>query len=475
MTEVRHDFEHAAVEALGNTQLRTNFRRVMTGLINKRAAQFPDQDEREATRARGAAIKERALAKLPDLLVQLEQNLTANGIKVHWAESVEEGNRIILDILKKAGARSVIKGKSMVSEEMHFNHYLEEHGIRALESDLGEYIIQLAGEAPSHIVMPAIHKNKDQIGRLFEEKIEGQRYTEDPDELTAAARRVLRQLFANADCGFSGVNFAAADTGSLVLISNEGNGRMSTHLPSMHIALMGIEKVIERLEDVPPLISLACRSATGQPITTYVNIISGPRKPGEKDGPKEVHLVLLDNGRTKIYNDPELRQGLRCIRCAACMNHCPVYTRIGGHAYQYTYPGPIGEILNPQMHGIDKAGDVLHASSLCGRCAEVCPVKIPLVDLIVRLRRESIRPSGDSVKGAGTRNSSTENVIWFGWKTMYASPTLYRWGTWWLRKIGNLMPSGLPLLKQWTSVRSKPEFAPRSIYDLARERGIRDE
>ncbi|PKU25899.1 LutB/LldF family L-lactate oxidation iron-sulfur protein [Telmatospirillum siberiense] len=475
MPELSHDFEHAAVKALGNQQLRTNFRRVMTGLMNKRAAQFPDPDELQALRSRGKSIKDRALAKLPDLLVQLEQNLIANGIQVHWAESVDEGNRIILDILRKANAKSLIKGKSMVSEEMHFNHFLEENNIRALESDLGEYIIQLAGEGPSHIVMPAIHKNKGEIGKLFQEKIDGQGYTDDPDELTAAARRVLRQMFANADAGFSGVNFAAADTGSLVLMSNEGNGRMSTHLPSMHIALMGIEKVIERLEDVGPLISLACRSATGQPITTYVNVISGPRKAGEKDGPKEVHLVILDNGRTRIYDDPQLREGLRCIRCAACMNHCPVYTRIGGHAYQYTYPGPIGEILNPQMQGIEKAGDVLHASSLCGRCAEVCPVKIPLVDLIVRLRRESIRPSADAVKGGGSRKSGMENVIWFGWKTMYANPLFYRWGTWWLRKIGNLMPAGLPLLKQWTSVRSKPQFASRSIYDLARERGIRDE
>lgn len=475
MPEVSHDFEHAAVKALGNQQLRTNFRRVMTGLMNKRAALFPDPDELQALRARGKSIKDRALAKLPDLLVQLEQNLIANGIKVHWAESVEEGNRIILDILRKANAKSLIKGKSMVSEEMHFNHFLEENDIRALESDLGEYIIQLAGEGPSHIVMPAIHKNKGEIGKLFQEKIDGQGYTEDPDELTAAARRVLRQMFANADAGFSGVNFAAADTGSLVLMSNEGNGRMSTHLPSMHIALMGVEKVIERLEDVGPLISLACRSATGQAITTYVNIISGPRKAGEKDGPKEVHLVILDNGRTKIYQDPELREGLRCIRCACCMNHCPVYTRIGGHAYQYTYPGPIGEILNPQMQGIEKAGDVLHASTLCGRCAEVCPVKIPLVDLIVRLRRESIRPSGDAVKGGGSRKSNVENVVWFGWKAMYANPLLYRWGTWALRKLGNFMPAGIPLLKQWTSIRAKPRFASRSIYDLARERGIRDE
>jgi L-lactate dehydrogenase complex protein LldF len=185
-----------------------------------------------------------------------------------------------------------------------------------------------------------------------------------------------------------------------------------------------------------------------------------------------VHLVLLDNGRSKIYDDPQLRDSLRCIRCAACMNHCPVYTRIGGHAYRYTYPGPIGLVLNPQMHGIDSAGDVLHASTLCGRCSEVCPVEIPLAELIVRLRREAIRPQDDAVRAAGSRNSKIENLVWFGWKALYASPRLYRFGTWWLRRIGHLLPERAPLLKQWTGVRTKPRFAPRSIYDLAKERGI---
>ncbi len=376
MAELSHDFEHAAVKALGNKQLRSNFRRVMTGLIAKRSAQFPDFDELQALRSRGASIKDRALAKLPDLLVQLEQNLIANGIKVHWADTVAEGNKIILDILQKAGAKSIIKGKSMVSEEMHFNKYLEEHGVKALESDLGEYIIQLAGEGPSHIVMPAIHKNKDEIGRLFQEKIEGQPYTEDPDELTAPP---------GGCCGncSPGVNFAAADTG---LPGPDVQRGQWAHVDPYAVDAYrsdGHRKSHRTAGRCGPLDQPGLALGDRPSDHTYVNVISGPRKAGEKDGPKEVHLVLLDNGRTKIYDDPELRLGLRCIRCAACMNHCPVYTRIGGHAYQYTYPGPIGEILNPQMQGIEKAGDVLHASSLCGRCAEVCPVKIPLVDLIV--------------------------------------------------------------------------------------------
>ncbi|HYV42534.1 MAG TPA: lactate utilization protein B, partial [Thermoanaerobaculia bacterium] len=332
-------FRSAASEALKNPQLRANFRRAMDGLMAKRAAVFSDPVEWRDLRALGAAIRARTLAKLPELLETLEKNCAANGIRVRWAETTEEANAIVLEILKERGAARVVKGKSMVSEEMHLNDFLEEHGIESLESDLGEYIIQLDGETPSHIIMPAIHKNKQQIARLFGKKIREAKYTEDVDELTAIARRVLRKKFFEADAGISGVNFAVAETGTLCLVENEGNGRMSTHVPPVHIALMGIEKVVERLEDVPPLYSLLTRSATGQMISTYFNMITGPRGPAEKDGPTEVHLVILDNGRSRIFSDAELSATLRCIRCGACMNHCPVYTRIGGHAYQAVYPG----------------------------------------------------------------------------------------------------------------------------------------
>ena len=331
MEALKSEFSAKAHVALNDPKLRANFRRAMDGLMAKRAAQFADPDEWKSLRARGAAIRARALARLPELLEQLEARLTANGIIVHWAETPAEANAVVLDILQKAGARRVIKGKSMVTEEMHLNAHLEAHGIRTVESDLGEYIIQLAGQAPSHIVMPCIHMNKAEIAELFAHKIEGQRYTENVDELTAAARKALRDRFADADAGISGVNFAVAETGTLVLIENEGNGRLSTTLPPLHIAVTGIEKVLEKLDDVAPLLSLLPRSATGQIITTYVNMISRPRQPDEKDGPRAVHLVLLDNGRSKVYGDVELADTLRCIRCAACMNHCPVYTRVGGH------------------------------------------------------------------------------------------------------------------------------------------------
>lgn len=467
------DFTKRAPGALADPVLRKNFRRAMDGLMTKRAAQFEDKQAWTELRARGAAIKAGVVARLPQLLEQLEKNLTANGIKVHWAETTDQANDIVLGILQKAGAKKIIKGKSMVSEEMELNHHLLKHGITPVESDLGEYIIQLAGEAPSHIVMPCIHKNKGEIAQLFEKNIEGLSYTEDVDELTAAARRALRGEFASADAGISGVNFAVAETGTLVLVENEGNGRLSTTLPPLHIAVMGIEKLVEKLEDIPPLLALLPRSATGQPITTYVNMISSPRKDGEKDGPRDVHVVLLDSGRSRVHEDAQLRDTLRCIRCGACMNHCPVYARVGGHTYKFVYPGPIGKILTPQLEGLDCAGDQCHASTLCNACVEVCPVQIPIADILVRLRHEAVRPSDSpAVKGGGSRRSALESLSWAGWRAMYSKPWIYALATRAMARLGNLMPDSLPMLKAWCLVRSKPRFAPKTLHELAREKGF---
>lgn len=469
------DFSRRAPAALADQTLRRNFRRAMDGLMSKRAAQFPDPQAWDELRARGEAVKQRAVARLPELLEQLEANCQQNGIHVHWAETTDQANALILDILSTAGVQKIIKGKSMVSEEMHLNAHLQQHGIEAVESDLGEYIIQLAGEAPSHIVMPCIHKNKSEIAELFANTIPDLGYTEDVDALTAAARRALRRQFAEAGAGLSGVNMAVAETGTLVLVENEGNGRLSTTLPPLHIAVMGIEKIVEKLDDVPPLLALLPRSATGQPITTYVNMITSPRKSGEKDGPQTIHLVLLDSGRSRVYDDPQLRDTLRCIRCGACMNHCPVYSRVGGHTYKFVYPGPIGKILTPQLEGLDCAGDQPHASTLCHACVEVCPVKIPIADILVRLREESVHPSASSaVKGGGSRRSPREAAVWAAWKTVYTTPGLYRWVTRGLSRLGNLAPAWLPLLRGWTSIRSKPRFAPRTLHDLARDHGFPD-
>lgn len=445
----------------------------MDGLVAKRAAQFPDPAEWEALRALAASVRARALSKLPALLEALEARCAANGIRVHWAETADDANGIVLSILRARGATKLVKGKSMVSEEMHLNDFLEENGVESLESDLGEYIIQLDGETPSHIIMPAIHKSRRQIARLFGEKIRGAEYTEDVDALTATARRVLRRKFFEAEAGVSGVNFAVAETGTLVLVENEGNGRMSTHVPPVHIALMGIEKVVERLEDVAPLLTVLTRSATGQPVTTYVNFIGGPRGPLEKDGPREVHLVILDNGRSRIFADEEVAATLRCIRCGACMNHCPVYTRVGGHAYEAVYPGPIGSILMPQLEGLAKRGDLPHASSLCHACVEVCPVKIPITQILVTLRKQAARASPEfKVKGAGGGRHRLEDLAWAAWRMAHVSPLLYRAMGLGLRIFGPLVEGGPGPLKAWTRSRTMPRRAPRTLHDLVREKGL---
>ncbi|PYB96239.1 iron-sulfur cluster-binding protein [Pseudomonas koreensis] len=465
---VEEDFRTRAHNALGDQQLRNNFRTAMDSLMTKRAAAFSDAHEREHLRALGNSIKARALSKLPDLLEQLEQNLTRNGVTVHWAETVDEANGIVLSIIRAHEARQVIKGKSMVSEEMEMNHFLEARDIECLESDMGEYIVQLDHEKPSHIIMPAIHKNAGQVASLFHDKL-GVEYTKDVDQLIQIGRRVLRQKFFEADIGVSGVNFAVAETGTLLLVENEGNGRMTTTVPPVHIAVTGIEKVVENLRDVVPLLSLLTRSALGIPITTYVNMISGPRKEHELDGPQEVHLVLLDNGRSQAFADSELRQTLNCIRCGACMNHCPVYTRVGGHTYGEVYPGPIGKIITPHMVGLAQVPDHPSASSLCGACGEVCPVKIPIPAILRRLREENVKaPDAPNqvMRGQGSKYSRKERFIWNAWARLNSSPTLYRLFAFFATRLRALTPSNVG---PWTQNHSAPKPAARSLHDMARE------
>jgi L-lactate dehydrogenase complex protein LldF len=461
-------FKERAHQALNDGQLRRNFRVAMDSLMTKRLAIMSDPDERERLREMGNHVRARALSKLPDLLEKLEANLTRNGIQVHWAETTEEANTIVQSIAERHSAKRLIKGKSMVSEEMNMNHVLEKHGIECLESDMGEYIIQLAGQKPSHIIMPAIHMNAGQVASLFTKTL-GTEYTTDVDELIQTGRRILRQKFFEADIGISGVNFAVAETGTLLLVENEGNGRMSTTVPPVHIAVTGIEKVVENLRDVVPLLSLLTRSALGQPITTYVNMISGPRKPHELDGPKEVHLVLLDNGRSQAFADGEMRQTLNCIRCGACMNHCPVYTRVGGHAYGTVYPGPIGKIISPHLLGLENTPDHPSASSLCGACGEVCPVKIPIPALLRRLREENVKSPEAMphlMRGQGSKYSSKEQLAWKTWRRLYTSPLLYRSFARLATRFSYLTPSKLG---PWTEHHAAPKPASRSLHELARE------
>ncbi len=467
------EFDQRVKKALDNPQLRRNFRVTMDGLMEKRDKAFPDKAFLEELRTIGANIRANALARQPELLEQLEANCTRNGIQVHWAETIDQANRIVLDIMEQHNATRMIKGKSMVSEEMQMNHFLEAKGKSCVESDLGEYIIQLDNEAPSHIIAPAIHKSKQEVARLFKAKHPDIPYSEDIDTLTRSARQILRRKFHDAEIGLSGVNFAVAETGTLCLVENEGNGRLCTTVPPVHIAVTGIEKVVEKLADVPPLLKLLTRSATGQHITTYFNMISSPRKPGERDGPKEVHLVLLDNQRSRIYEDSELFDSLRCIRCGACMNHCPVYTRIGGHAYGPPIPGPIGSVVEPQKFGLENFGVLATASTLCGACGEVCPVRIPLPKLLHRLRYEQVREdhTGATI-GQGSQRSGKEALVWKLWSWIHATPPAYRGATRLASLFRNLIPGNIG---PWSRVRTTPRIAPKSLHQLAREEGFEHE
>ncbi len=470
---MKTEFRIRIDKALGNDRVRTNIRRAMDGLVEKRRQCFPDADELQLLRDQGQAIRGHALSRLPDLLEELERNCTANGIQVHWAETTDEANQIVLELLQRIGAKTLLKGKSMVSEEMGLNPFLEAQGIEPVETDLGELIIQLAGEAPFHIIAPAIHKDRIEVADLFRKHFPHLPVDTNIEALTALARQVMRERFQGMTAGLSGVNFAVAETGTLCLVENEGNGRMCTTVPDIHIAVMGIEKVLPRLDQVPPLLTLLTRSATGQPITTYFNMISSPRKPGEKDGPQEIHLLLLDNGRSRIYSDPQLQATLRCIRCAACMNHCPVYTRLGGHAYGTVYPGPIGSILEPQLHGLDRLGEMADASSLCGACGEVCPVRIPIPRLLNRLRAEgAASQSPSTIVGRGSRRKAIQARIWRIWSWIHANPGRYRWMSGSIGRLRGLTPKHLG---PWTKTREMPSLADKSLHRLAKQEGFDNE
>ena len=465
----RH-FKANTRSAVDDAGLRRSFRSAMDFLQGKRAAHFGDQAEFERLRHVGEAIRQYSLSRLPDLLEQLEDSLTRRGVTVHWASTPAQANAIFLDIARASGADRMIKGKSMVSEEIELNHCMAQEGVDCLETDMGEYIVQLAGERPSHIIMPAIHKTKQQIAELFASEVPGASYTEDVDELIAIGRRVLREEFRDAKIGVSGVNFLVAETGTLVLVENEGNGRMCTTVPDVHIAITGIEKVVEKFEQVLPLFSLLTRSATGQAVTTYMNVISGPRRAGELDGPESMHLILLDNGRSQAYQDPDFRATLQCIRCGACMNHCPVYARIGGLAYGTTYPGPIGAIISPHLLGLEPTQDLPTASSLCGACSEVCPVGIPIPDLLMQLRHAAKHEplSGHApLAGQGTARSWQEAVAWKAWAWVNAHPAIYRALIDVARRLRSVTPGWQG---GWTAYRKPLKLARRGLRDRLNDR-----
>lgn len=388
--ETRCDqFQVLSRKALRDAHLQQTLRNMSARFSQMRLSAFAQLENPEELKERAHKIKKHTLEHLDEYLELLEERIAQLGGRVHWAATAAEARGIIEEVAISNGVKTVVKGKSMVTEEIALNKGLSSRGIEVSETDLGEFIVQLAGEPPSHLVGPAIHKTKEQIADLFKERL-GARLMEDPQEMTMFAREILRQRFLEADMGITGVNLAVAETGSIALFENEGNIRLTTTLPRIHVALMGIEKVIPGLDDLGVMMKLLSRSATGQKLPTYVSIINGPKREGESDGAEEFHLVILDNGRSRILADQDLRETLYCIRCGACLNHCPVYLKIGGHAYGWIYSGPVGSILTPQLIDRKRAYQLPYASTLCGACAEVCPVKINIPSVLRALRRRYV-------------------------------------------------------------------------------------
>jgi L-lactate dehydrogenase complex protein LldF len=381
-------FRANAAAALRNSALRAAMRNATETFAKKRVDSIMSAPI-EKWRNEASDLRLQVLDNLTEYVDRFSSNATRAGAIVHRAKDAQAAREIVGWILKDRGVRRVVKSKSMVTEEIHLNSHLVKLGLNIVETDLGEYIIQIAGEPPSHIIVPAIHKDRRQIGRLFADKL-GCEYSDDPAILTSIAKKILRQEFLSAEAGISGANFAVADSGSLVLFTNEGNGRMCTTLPPLHIAVLSIEKVVPSLADLPKFIRLLPRSATGQIITSYTSIITGTRKSDESTGAKELHIVLVDNGRSTIVRG-QYREMLKCIRCGACLNACPVYKVVGGHAYGATYPGPMGIILTTLLEGMEKAHPLLDATTLCGACGDVCPVKVPLPQLLHKLREERVQ------------------------------------------------------------------------------------
>lgn len=360
----------------------------------------------ENSKRKAHAIKWKVMENLDKLLPEFEANFQKKGGKVIWANDADEARKEILQIIKKANAKTVIKSKSMATEEIHLNEFLEKNNIEALESDLGEYIVQLLGQKPYHIVTPAMHLSKEDIAKLFNEKF-GTPIDSSPEQLTLKARELLREKYTSYDIGITGGNFLIADTGSIAVTENEGNARLTTTFPKIHIAIVGIEKLVPSINDLDLFWPTLAAHGTGQNLTVYNTILSGPKQSNESDGPEEMYVILLDNGRTNLLAQKEQRQALYCIRCGACLNACPVYKNIGGHTYETTYSGPIGSIITPHMAGMKEFKHLSYASSLCGKCTEVCPVKIDIHKMLLLNRRDAVN-EGLSPK--------TESIGWKGWK-----------------------------------------------------------
>ena len=465
-------FEESAKESLSDSQLRRNLGKATQTIRRKRADAVDEMPDWEGLREAGRALKERVMRHLDEYLLQLEESVTRAGGKVHWASDAEEANRIISGIAKDNDAEEVVKVKSIATDETKLNEHLEKEGIRAFETDLAELIIQLAGETSSHILVPAIHKNRAEIRELFMERLGAQDLSDSPSDLTEVARVYLREKFLAARVGISGANFAVAETGTVCVVESEGNGRMCTTLPPVLVTLMGIEKVIPAWRDFEVFMQLLPRSSTAERMNPYTSFWTGV---SEGDGPREFHLVLMDNGRTDVLADEIGRQTLNCIRCSACLNVCPVYERTGGHAYNSVYPGPIGAILTPQLVGIGDPGpdSLPYASSLCGACYQVCPVKINIPEVLVHLRGKVTRHKQD--RGGPRQKLDPENIAMQTVARVFSDPQLYeraqRWarvGQWPFVRGGSI--GRLPgRLAGWTAVRDLKPVPQQSFREWWRQ------
>ena len=414
------NFNTASEEAIQDEKIQENLLGLYGGFHQARldaSAATPNWAELQE---RGRAIKAHTIANLDIYLRMAEENVRKAGGKVFFAKDSEEATRYVTELATSRGVKTVVKSKSMVSEEMGLNECLEEAGIESVETDLGEYIIQLAGEAPFHIIAPAIHKSREDVSELFEDKLNAPHYTS-IDDLAQEARRQLREKFITADMGITGANFIVAETGTLVLVTNEGNGRMCTSMPRIHVAITGMEKVVPSIEDMGIMLRLLIRSATGQRISSYVTAVTGPRRSDDEDGPEEFHLVIVDNGRSRLLADTDLREALYCLRCGACLNACPVYRKVGGHSYGWVYPGPIGAIVSPMLTKLSDAKDLPYASSLCGACKEACPVKINIPRMLLYLRHQLAE--GENYPQHRT-STTKERLAMRAWRIASSNPFL---------------------------------------------------
>lgn len=463
-------FKARAGQKLADRRLQQNLKKLSTKFVTGRAAAVAALEDFEGIREAAVARRNVALEQLDVWLERFEAEARRRGTVVLWAQTPEQAAQLVVDIAKRHGCTQAIKSKSMVSEEMGLNAALEAASVQVTETDLGEYILQINGnEPPSHIIAPVVHKDKDEIADLFARVHHKERKTDIP-EMTREAREVLRARFLSADLGITGGNFAIAETGSIALVTNEGNEGMCTILPRVHVAITGIEKVLPTLEDLAAVMRLLPRSATGQTISNYFSLLTGPRRAGDQDGPEHNYVVLLDGGRSSLVGGV-FQDMLRCIRCGACMNHCPVYQKVGGHTYGWVYPGPMGSVLTPSYQGLESTLDLPHAATLCGQCQVVCPMKIPLPDLLRTLREKQferhLRPAGE---------------VWMlrAWAFAARRPWLYRRGakvmSWVLRRLGGTQGRmhSLPGGKGWFAYRDLPVPRQPSFKQWYASRGKRE-